>query len=311
MAGRRLVVAADARRAAAGWRWGRRALTPSGVEDPGPRGRPEFPTGWARSPAGRAARELIQRAGLAPLLAAEVRVQVHGRDVLDGLEPPVLFLANHASHLDTPLVLCSLPPEWRRRTSVAAAADYFFDTWWRAVGSALAFNTFPLERRGGRPSTTPLDVLDRGWNVLVFPEGSRSTDGWLGRVRPGAAYLACARAVPVVPVSVTGTYAAMPRGRAWPMPGRPPVGVRFGPPVRPQPGEEPRELSLRLRAALDRLIDEDRTDWWSATRRAAGGRSPAATGPVAAPWRRRWLASAPVAAGPEPAEPGEPPRPWR
>jgi 1-acyl-sn-glycerol-3-phosphate acyltransferase len=310
MAGRRLVLLSDARRASQGWRWARRPLVPEGVEgEVAEHGRPEFPTGWARSPGGRAAREVVQRLALGPLLTAEVTTEVRGLDVLETVAPPVVFLANHASHLDTPLVLCSLPADWRRRTSVAAAADYFFDTWWRAVGSALVFNTFPLERRGGRPSTTPADVLDGGWNVLVFPEGSRSTDGWLGRVRPGAAYLACAGGVPVVPVCLTGTYAAMPRGRAWPMPGRPRVGVRFGPPVHPQPGEEPRELSIRLQAALDRLIDEDATDWWSASRRAASGETPPASGPVAAPWRRRWTATAPAPAN-SPSGTAEPPRPW-
>ncbi len=98
-------------------------------------------------------------------------------------------MANHASHLDTPLLLLSLPDEWRRRTAVAAAADYFFDTWWRAVGSSLLFNTFPIDRRGGSMSATPGEVLADGWSLVIFPEGTRSGDGWMHTFRMGAAYL--------------------------------------------------------------------------------------------------------------------------
>ena len=111
-------------------------------------------------------------------------------------------MANHASHLDTPLILLSLPDEWRRRTAVAAAADYFFDTWWRAIGSALLFNTFPIDRHGGeRMSATPGEVLADGWNLVIFPEGTRS-HGRLdrpvphGRGLPRLASTTC-RCVPV------------------------------------------------------------------------------------------------------------------
>ena len=132
----------------------------------------------------------------------------------------MIFVANHASHLDTPLILLSLPDEWRRRTAVAAAADYFFDTWWRAVGSALLFNTFPIDRRGGAMSTTPGEVLADGWSLVIFPEGTRSKDGWMGKFRMGAAFLAREHGVPVVPVAHRGhlrRHAARP-GLAEPGP---------------------------------------------------------------------------------------------
>ena len=87
---------------------------------------------------------------------------------------------------------------------MAAAADYFFDTWWRATGSAMVFNTFPIERRGGAMASTPGDLLDDGWSVVVFPEGTRSPDGWMGRFRIGAASLAVDHHVPVIPVGIAG-----------------------------------------------------------------------------------------------------------
>ncbi|HEY6740558.1 MAG TPA: 1-acyl-sn-glycerol-3-phosphate acyltransferase, partial [Actinopolymorphaceae bacterium] len=119
---------ADVRLVARGWRWGRRPLVPRSAE-PYVRPKPTsvFPTAWARTPAANAVRDVIQRVGLGPLLRSTVTPQVNGLDVLTDLRGPVLFVANHNSHLDTPLILCSLPHEWRRRTAVAAAADYFFD----------------------------------------------------------------------------------------------------------------------------------------------------------------------------------------
>ncbi|MGN6613062.1 MAG: lysophospholipid acyltransferase family protein [Angustibacter sp.] len=280
---------ADVRMVAKGWRWGRRQMVPRSAEPFVPAKTSEpFPTEWARRPAAMAVRDGIQRFGLAPLLRHEIRPTVHGLDVLDRVHGPVVFVANHTSHLDTPLILCSLPHAWRRNTAVAAAADYFFDTWWRATGSAMVFNTFPIERRSGSMSSTPGALLDEGWSVVVFPEGTRSPDGWTRRFRHGAAYLAVQHQVPVVPIGIRGSFAAMPRGRGWPVPGRPPVTLRFGEPLRPGEGEGPRELGARIEAAVGQLVDEDATTWWQAQRRAASGATPSTSGPDVAPWRRVW-----------------------
>lgn len=280
---------ADLRMVARGWRWGRRSMVPRSAEPFVPPQQSEpFPTAWARGAAARAARDGIQRFALAPLLRHEVRPTVHGLDVLDGLDGPVVFVANHTSHLDTPLILCSLPDGWRRTTAVAAAADYFFDTWWRATGSAMAFNTFPIERRSGSLSSTPGELLDDGWSVVVFPEGTRSPDGWTRPFRHGAAFLSVHHRVPVVPIGIRGSFAAMPRGRGWPVPGRPPVTLRFGVPLHPGKGEGPRELGARVEAAVARLLDEDATCWWDAARRSARGSIPSPQGPDTARWRRVW-----------------------
>jgi 1-acyl-sn-glycerol-3-phosphate acyltransferase len=287
---------ADVRQVARGWRWSHHPLVPASAQAHLPARSPkEFPTAWARRPFASAVREGIQVAALDPLLRFELHRRVLGLDVLDALQPPVVFVANHASHLDTPLLLLSLPDEWRRRTTVAAAADYFFDTWWRAVGSALVFNTFPIERRSGSLARTPGLVLRQGWNVVVFPEGTRSPDGWMRGVRLGAAYLAAEHRVPVVPVAIRGTFAAMPRGRSWPAPGRPPVRVRFGGALRLGESEPPRDFARRIAGSLARLLDEDESTWWEAARRAASGETPPASGPPVAQWRRLWESSAPPA----------------
>jgi 1-acyl-sn-glycerol-3-phosphate acyltransferase len=287
----------DLRTASRGWRWGRTPLVPASAEAHRPafevRG---FPTAWARSPGAVAVRRAVQRYGLKPLVRSQVSVQVSGLEVLDDLRGPVLFVANHSSHLDAPLVLTTLPERWRRWTAVAAAADYFFDTWPRAVGSTMAFSTFPMERRGGGGGSVADDLLFEGWSLLMFPEGTRSADGWAGEFRRGAAHLAIAAQVPVVPIAIRGSYAAMPRGRSWPVPGRPPVRVRYGTPVLPAADDDAASLTDRLRAQIAVVRDEDATDWYGALRRAADGVTPSPAGPEAARWRRVWESTAPLGA---------------
>lgn len=283
----------DVKQLSRGWRWSHRPLPPRSAEPhhtfPPPS---EFPTDWARSRPARVAREVILRAGLTPIVRNQTTLRVEGLDIFDSLEGPVIFVANHSSHLDTALLLTTLPVEWQRKVAVGAAADYFFDAWWRAVGSALAFSTFPIERGGVGLSETPTRLLDEGWSLVMFPEGTRSPDGWTRRFRLGAAYLAHAAGVPVVPVGLVGSYAAMPRGRGWPKPGRPEVHVRYGRPLALQPDEDARSFGTRIAAATATLLDEDRSDWYTARRRATAGETPSPAGPQVANWRRVWESTA-------------------
>ncbi|HVL98178.1 MAG TPA: lysophospholipid acyltransferase family protein [Egibacteraceae bacterium] len=299
-------LAREIEQVARGWRWTRRSLTPRSAEpwtpEPEPR---EFPTAWARTTAGCVAREGVQRFLLRPLVWRETRPRVEGLDRLDEVRGPVIFVANHSSHLDAPLVLCSLPLRWRERTAVGAAADYFFDARWRAAATALAFNAFPVERRGGkRAASTARELIDDGWSLLLFPEGTRSPDGWLRTFRHGPARLCLDRGVPAVPVAIRGTHAAMPRGRSWARPGRPPLAVRFGPPVYPGPDERPRELTVRLVQAVARGLHEEDAGWWASLRSDAEGAIPSPSGPEVADWRRRWETLRPL-------PPREPARVWR
>ena len=282
-------------RIARDFRWGHVPAVPAGAPRREVEPAREVSTEWARSPLARGARALVQSAGLAPLVRAEVRLQVTGVERLAALggEAAVLVL-NHTSHLDTAALLTALTPALRARTVVAAAADYFFTSWWRAAGTALVFGTVPIARRGGTPTATPARLLAEGWHVVVFPEGTRSPDGWTSRFRPGAAAPALAAGAPVVPVAVRGAWAAMPRGRSWPAPGRPRVHVLFGDPLRAMPGEDALALSARAQAEVARLLDEDATDWWSSLRRAADGVQPALEGPPPQSWRRSWEAGRPV-----------------
>ena len=157
----------DLRQVAKGWRWTRRPVLPASVErerDPAT----DFPTAWGRTPAGRAAREVVQRFGLAPLLHFEVETEVCGREVLDTIEPPAIFVLNHSSHLDAPTILTSLPTRWRRKAVVGAASDYFFDTWYRSIATTIAFNAFPVARSGGlRSARMARQLISEGWSLVL------------------------------------------------------------------------------------------------------------------------------------------------
>jgi 1-acyl-sn-glycerol-3-phosphate acyltransferase len=206
---------------------------------------------WARSGVAGAVRELLLLAVLGPLIDVYTRVRVLGREQLAGLDSPVVFVANHSSHIDTPVVLRALPAAWRRRTVVAAAADYFYRVPWLAYAVSLVFNTVPVARKGeGSEAASGLARrIDEGWNLLVFAEGTRSRDGTVGRLRSGAAVLAAEHGLAIVPVYVSGTHAVMPPGRRWMRRarGRQPIAVHFGPPMRPREGEHRREVMERVR----------------------------------------------------------------
>jgi 1-acyl-sn-glycerol-3-phosphate acyltransferase len=215
---------------------------------------------WARCGFARTLREAILDLGLAPLMDVYTRARVVGRDRFEQLRAPVVFVANHSSHLDTPTILRALPRKWRQRTAVAAAADYFYKK--RAVASAVAliFNTVPIARRGGgNGSTEQVDrLIDQRWNVLLFPEGTRSRDGKLGKMHSGAAVLAQQHGVPIVPIYVEGTHEAMPPGRNWPrrikgrvFSRRHKVEVHFGPPITPVEGEHRHQVMERVREFLE------------------------------------------------------------
>jgi 1-acyl-sn-glycerol-3-phosphate acyltransferase len=286
----------DVRQVAKGWRWTRRRIVPASVErerEPAS----DFPTAWGRTPVGRAVREVVQRCGLAPLLHFEVETEVCGRDVLDTIDPPAIFVLNHSSHLDAPTILTSLPTAWRRKAVVGAASDYFFDTWYRSIATTVVFNAFPIARGGGlRSARMARRLLSEGWSLVLFPEGTRSADGWVGEFRTGAAWLAIEAGVPVVPVALIGAYQAMPKGRSWPKPGRPAVRIRFGLPIRPEAGERPAAFSERLRQGLGKVLEEDRSGWWNALRLDASGELFDPGGPQVAPWRRMWESSRPIRA---------------
>jgi long-chain acyl-CoA synthetase len=166
---------------------------------------------------------------------------------------PALLIANHTSHLDGPTVLAALPPGWRRRTAVAAAADYFFRSTPLGTFASLALGAFPFHREGAISASLSHcgDLIDEGYSILIFPEGTRSPDGHLLPFKPGIGLLARELGVPVVPVHLTGLEGILPKGRTWPQPG--PVVVRIGEAVHVPRTLSNAEATDILEAAVRRL----------------------------------------------------------
>jgi 1-acyl-sn-glycerol-3-phosphate acyltransferase len=186
---------------------------------------------------------------LKPCVWACTRPRVEGREDLGSLSSPAVFVANHASHLDTPLILGASPRPLASRLAVGAAADHFFTSAVAGMSTALLFNAFPVQRSGARRGgrSIAMSLLDEGWNVLLYPEGTRSVDGSLGGFKSGAARLCLEAGVPAVPVGLYGTHAVIPSGRRLPVRNRARVCVRFGQPIAPEADETSHGLRDRMR----------------------------------------------------------------
>lgn len=196
----------------------------------------------------------LQRRLLVPAVRLICRpLRVEGVEQLADLAGACLFVANHSSHLDAPAVLAALPPAVRARTVVAAAEDYFYRDRLRGLATSLLVGAFPFPRRSGRGVglERAAELLGAGWNVLLFPEGTRSLDGRIGPFKSGAARLLLATGVPVVPIGLVGTGDVLPK-RAL-VPRRGPVVVRFGAPSRPPSTVSPRLLTAALAWEVARL----------------------------------------------------------
>jgi 1-acyl-sn-glycerol-3-phosphate acyltransferase len=268
---------------------------PGGVEPPPAKKHTgvDYDTEWARSPAARWARVVLLESVLRPTVAAVARPERRGLDRLVDLQehdpaPAVVFAANHHSHVDSPLLLTSIPEPWRHKLFVGAAADYFFTNPVTSAASALALNAIPIERSGvSRRSISQAEALMAdGWSLVLFPEGGRSPDGWGQPHKGGAAWLAERTGAPVVPVHIAGTGRILPKGAKKLTPGR--TIVTFGSPLRCGPDEDARAFAVRIEAAVAALADESTGDWYAARRRAHAGATPGLGGPDLASWRRAW-----------------------
>jgi len=205
----------------------------------------DFPA-WNRSWPARALRNASLATWILPLGRVFAWLRVDGRDHLDRIHGPVIFAANHQSHMDTPVILTALPSRWRYRTSTAMAKEFFkahffpeqygrgarFTNSLNYYLAALFFNAFPLPQReaGARQTLQYIgDLVAHDWSVLIFPEGKRSDAGEVGRFMPGVGMIASRLGVPVVPVRIVGLDKVLHHTWRMARPGH--VRVLFGKPL--------------------------------------------------------------------------------
>jgi 1-acyl-sn-glycerol-3-phosphate acyltransferase len=152
---------------------------------------------------------------------------IEGQENLEGLNGPMLVIANHSSHFDSVIVLHALPPRIYDRTAVVAAADRMYRERLKGMWNSLRYNSFPITRGGGREALAYSQwLLRHGWSLLIFPEGKRSRDGELMPHHGGPAILALSQKVPVLPIYIEGANNILPPGTKRSQPA--PVHVRIG-----------------------------------------------------------------------------------
>lgn len=186
-----------------------------------------------------------------------------------GLDKPLLLVANHVSVYDVPLILYALPGPMRRHVAVAMAADVL-DNWrnlldqgpWilNAFGPLTRvlviglFNVFSLPRSAGfrRSFQHAGEALDRGYNVLVFPEGRLSDEGVLQKFRPGIGLLVAESRTRVLPVALAGLGTLKAEHQRWFRSGR--LRIVVGSPLSFSLETGPEEITVRLQAEMARLL---------------------------------------------------------
>jgi long-chain acyl-CoA synthetase len=199
----------------------------------------------------RAAGETLIRA----TMRRAFRLRVEGLDRLR-CEDPILFCANHVSYLDPFALGSALPRDRLRRTCWGGWTGIVSNTRPRRLFSRLA-RVIPIDPDRAAASSLAAGrlALERGWNLVWFPEGGRSADGTLQRFLPGIGALIENRAVPIVPVHIAGSFAAWPVGRR--LPRFRPITVRFGDRVTPPlvtAGQSARQREEQIAAAVQAAV---------------------------------------------------------
>lgn len=221
----------------------------------------DYPTKWGRGYLARFTRDVIQTSLLGPYARFISTLEVRGSENIDG-DGPFIFAANHASNVDTVLILTAMPVKERKRTVVAAAMDSFFMSGYQAFKTVLLFNAIPVDRLkvNRRSAQLALELVEDRWNLLIFPEGGRSPDGTLQEFKGGAAYLAERTRATVIPTYIHDSgwlngpkYAKAPKYVEAPRRRRHPVIVAFGKALRCEDGENMRHFNTRIERAVVEL----------------------------------------------------------
>lgn len=229
--------------------------------------RPVVEPRWTRSLPLRAFRRVFFSLFLLPIQRRWMPLEISGLEHLHGVRGPVIFAANHSSHLDTAMVYAALPPTLRRRLAPAMSQDFFsalfnegaplFKRLQEGLSYTLAlalFNAYPLPRRlsGARRALHYSgELIDAGYSILIFPEGTRTETGELLPFQPGVGLMARRLGVPVIPIRIKGLWDLFPPDASWPKSGR--VRLSFGEPIASQPNETYESIASRVEAAVRAL----------------------------------------------------------
>jgi len=173
-------------------------------------------------------RFLLQRVLAFPQIRVWTKTEYRGLDNLKLLNGPVIFVSNHQSAWDAPVIIRKI----KQKVAIAADAEYVFGIGTtgarriyrslRGFLSELAFNTYPFGESIGTGTSLHFtgQMLDRGYSILIFPEAHRTTDGTIKEFKRGIGYLGVHMHTPIVPIKIEGLFDVLPTGKLWPKPGR-------------------------------------------------------------------------------------------
>ncbi len=189
---------------------------------------------------------------LSPVMKSLWSARVEGLDNIP-TEGPALIAPNHISFIDSTFLLALVP---RRMLSVGKAE--YMDSW-KTRHLFPAIGMIPLDRSGGSASDAALEQaassLEQGDLFLIYPEGTRSRDGYLHRGRTGVVRLALRTGAPIVPVGIRGTDTIQPPGAAMPKPFQR-CSFNFGAPIRTERYRGRTPTRALLREVTDELMYE-------------------------------------------------------
>jgi long-chain acyl-CoA synthetase len=197
--------------------------------------------------------------------------RVFGRENLRGIKGPVIVISNHVIYLDVGFVLAALPRGLRHRLAVAMGGERLAEMrqpphelslakrWLQQLNYFLVvslFNVFPLPKKSGFRESFRFagELADRGWNILIFPEGDLTPDGKLQTFRAGIGLLASDLKIPVVPMRIDGAYEIREAQSLFNRPGR--MRVYIGKPVEFPAGSDPQEITRALQKSVAELGQE-------------------------------------------------------
>ena len=247
---------------------GSRGPNPTRHESTAPQIRPPR---WARSRPLSTMRAALRRGIFLPLFRHYLELDVAGLPSLEQVVPPVIFAANHTSHLDTVALTAALPAKWQSKLAPAASQQYFFPSGGtpglaRRIGMRALyylccglFNAYPLSQDLGQVRDSLRytgDLVDAGFCPLVYPEGRFTADGSLQPFQPGIGLMSQRLEVPVVPVYLHGLFDVMSMHDSWPRRGS--LRVEFGAPLDPVSGETYVQLAQRVEASLLQMAARNR-----------------------------------------------------
>ena len=194
--------------------------------------------------------------------------RVTGRENLRGVRGPLLIISNHVADVDVGFIQTALPACLRHKLATATGGEALerlrspasnrawfkriYDRVQWTLGVAL-LNLFPLPRQSAFRKSFAYagEAVDRGYSVLVFPEGKHTTDGKLCPFRSGVGLLANNLRIPILPMRIDGLFEVKNAGKKFAAPGK--IRVRIGEPMRFAPESDPEEIARALQKAVEDL----------------------------------------------------------